>query len=301
MHKKRIAVIGYGNVGHKVVESVKESPDMELIGIVEQPCFIERAQKSAGNIKVVSDIKELGRVDVAILAIDSRAVPDVALRYLKQGINTVDAFDIHGEPMLNLKQKLDKVAKANDTVAIIGAGWDPGTNSIVRTVFEIIAPRGITNVNFGPGMSMGHTVAAKAIPGVADAISITVPQGMGIHKRIVYIELKEGYNFFEVAKAIKNDNYFIKDETHVRCVENVQELVDMGHGVHMERKGVSGRTYNQKMEFTMSVVNPAATAQVLVSAARASYKQTPGCYTLPEIPPIDFICVDFKKLIQRLI
>ena len=30
----------------------------------------------------------------------------------------------------------------------------------VRTMLEAIAPKGITYTNFGPGMSMGHTVAA---------------------------------------------------------------------------------------------------------------------------------------------
>lgn len=301
LQKSKIAVVGYGHVGQGVVDAVLESPDMELVGIVELPHVVESLKEKVKDFPVVSDVRELGRVDVAILAINSRAVPEVAPYYLKMGMNTVDAYDIHGESILQLRADLDRVAKENGAVAVISAGWDPGTDSIIRAVMEIVAPKGITSVNFGPGMSMGHTVAVKSIPGVKDAISITVPKGMGLHKRIVYVELQDGYDFEKVSEAVKNDPYFIADETHVFCVENVKNLIDVGHGVHIERKGVSGKTHNQKMEFTMSVVNPAATGQVMVSAARASLKQKPGCYTLLEIPPIDFIYGDREKLLLHLV
>ena len=51
----------------------------------------------------------------------------------------------------------------------------------------------------------------------------------------------------------------------------------------------------------MQVTNPAATAQVMVSAARASLKQKPGCYTLLEIPPIDYLYGEKDELILRLL
>jgi diaminopimelate dehydrogenase len=299
--KIKIAVVGFGNVGRKVFETIGESPDMEAVGIIELPCFIEDLKKSLPNVSIVDDVSALGKVDVAILAVDSRHVPKVAASYLKRGINTVDAYDVHGSSMTKLYTQLDEICKKNDAVSIMAAGWDPGTDSIIRVVFEMIAPRGITNVNFGPGMSMGHTVAVKAIPGVKDAISMTVPKGMGLHKRIVYIELEKGHDFNEVTKAIKEDSYFNNDETHVFSVDNVKDLIDMGHGVHIERKGMSGTTHNQRMEFNMSVTNPAATAQVLVSAARAGMKQRPGCYTLLQIPPIDFIYGEKLPLIKRLV
>ena len=301
MSKTKVAIVGFGHVGRGAGEAACRSPDMDLVGIVELPRIVETLKYKVKDIPVVTDVKELGHVDVAILAINSRSVPKVAPYYLRLGINTVDAYDIHGEDTMTLRANLDSIAKENNCVSIISAGWDPGTDSIIRTVMEILTPRGITNVNFGPGMSMGHTVAAKAIEGVRDAISITVPKGMGLHKRIVYIELAEGYSFEEVSKAIKIDPYFINDETHIIQVESITDLIDMGHGVHIERKGVSGRTHNQKIEFRMSVINPAATGQVMVSAARASLKQKPGCYSLPEIPPVDFLYGEKEKLLKRLI
>ena len=105
---------------------------------------------------------------------------------------------------------------------------------------EACAPKGITYTNFGPGMSMGHTVAVKAIAGVKAALSMTIPLGTGIHRRMVYIELEEGYPFEEVAHAIKTDDYFAHDETHVMQVESVDALKDMGHRVFRERHRTSG-------------------------------------------------------------
>jgi diaminopimelate dehydrogenase len=125
--------------------------------------------------------------------------------------------------------------------------------------------------------------------------------GTGIHRRMVYIELKDGYQFENVAAAIKKDDYFAHDETHITQVASVDELKDMGHGVNLIRKGVSGKTQNQLFEFDMKINNPALTAQVLVACARASMKQRPGAYTLIEIPPIDLLAGEKENLIKQLV
>ena len=75
----------------------------------------------------------------------------------------------------------------------------------------------------------------------------------------------------------------------------------MGHGVLLERKGVSGKTQNQLFTFTMKINNPALTAQVLVSCCRAVKKQNAGCYTLPEIAPMDLLAGDRETLIKALV
>ena len=150
-------------------------------------------------------------------------------------------------------------------------------------------------------MSMGHTVAVKAVEGVKAALSMTIPVGTGIHRRMVYVELKEGYDFKQVVEAIKTDPYFVHDETHVMQVECVDSLKDMGHGVNLVRKGVSGKTQNQLFEFDMKINNPALTGQILVATARASMKQQPGCYTLIEIPVIDMLYGDREELIRHLV
>jgi diaminopimelate dehydrogenase len=302
LRKSRVAIVGFGHVGRGALDALQESPDMEIAGIIELPQVIKSIIEEDRNIpSVVDDIQELGKIDVAILAIGSREVPDIAPTYLQRGINTVDPYDIHGDSLIKVREDLDNIAKEYNVVSIISAGWDPGSDSIIRTVLEMIAPKGITYVNFGPGMSMGHTVAVKAIEGIDDAISLTIPKNIGMHERIIYIKLKKGYDFKNVVNVIKNDPYFIHDETHVIQVDDVQQLIDMGHSVKIERKGVSGKTHNQRMEYTMSVTNSAVTGQAMVSAARASLKQKPGCYSLLEIPPIDFLYGNKQELLSRLI
>ena len=168
-------------------------------------------------------------------------------------------------------------------------------------LFRSLAPKGITYTNFGPGRSMGHSVAVRAIPGVKDALSMTIPVGTGIHRRMVYVELEPGADFTAVEKAIKTDPYFIHDETHVQQVASVDELNDVGHGVNLVRKGVSGCTHNQLLEFNMKINNPALTGQVLVLVARAAVRQRPGCYTMIEIPVIDLLPGRREDLIRQLV
>lgn len=302
MSKIRVAVVGFGHVSKEAVHAVQASPDMELAGVVlRNPVKAAALQAECPALRVATDVDELGKVQVAILGIASRAVPEVAPSFLARGINTVDSFDIHGGPVMELRQSLDTAAKAGGSVAVISAGWDPGTDSVVRAIMETISPRGLTYTNFGPGMSMGHTVAIKAIEGVDDALSITIPIGTGLHRRMIYVKTKPGFNFDEVTARIKADPYFSHDECWFYPADDIEALMDMGHGVHMERKGVSGFSHNQRIEFIMSVMNPGATAQVMVSAARASTRQKPGCYTLLEIPPIDCICGDREALLARLV
>jgi diaminopimelate dehydrogenase len=148
---------------------------------------------------------------------------------------------------------------------------------------------------------MGHTVAVKAIHGVKAALSMTIPVGTGIHRRMVYVEIEKGFDFEQVAAAIKSDDYFAHDETHIIRVESVDSLLDMGHGVRMVRKGVSGKTQNQLLEFDMRINNPALTAQMLVAAARACHKQRPGAYTLIEIPVMDMLWGDKEDIIRRIV
>ena len=237
---------------------------------------------------------------MAILATPTRSVEEYAKQYLAKGINTVDSFDIHTQ-IVDLRRSLDEAAKKGGAVSIISAGWDPGSDSVVRTLMESLAPKGISYTNFGPGRSMGHSVCVRSKAGVKDALSMTIPVGQGIHRRMVYVELEEGADLDEVTRAIKADPYFASDETHVFQVDSVDALNDVGHGVNLVRKGVSGQTHNQLFEFNMKINNPALTAQVLVNVARASMRQQPGCYTMIEIPVIDYLPGNREDIIRHLV
>lgn len=295
MEKIKVAIAGYGNIGRYALEAVQASSDMECVGIVRRS-----GGSPVAGVKTVDDITALGKVDVAILCTPSRICEAVASKYLQMGISTVDSFDIHSA-ICQTRRNLDAIAKRSGAVSIISAGWDPGSDSIVRALLQAIAPKGVTYTNFGPGRSMGHSVAAKAIDGVKDALSVTIPIGTGLHRRMVYVELEEGADIDTVASAIKADPYFSGDETVVSAVPSVDALNDTGHGVNLVRKGVSGQSHNQLFEFDMRINNPALTGQILVCAARAATRQKSGCYTMIEIPVIDYLCGDRDALIRELV
>lgn len=299
MKKIRAAVVGYGNIGQYTLQTLEVAPDFEVAGIVRRQGAKERPMELE-KYNVVSDIAELHDVDVAILALPTRECPTYAKKYLAMGINTVDSFDIHTN-ILNYRAELMPVCKEHGRVSVISAGWDPGSDSIVRMLMQSLAPKGLSYTNFGPGMSMGHSVCVRSKKGVKNALSMTIPLGEGIHRRMVYVELEDGARLEDVTAEVKADPYFANDETHVFAVKSVDEVRDMGHGVHLVRKGVSGKTQNQHFSFDMSINNPALTAQVLVNVARASMRLQPGCYTMVEIPVIDMLPGDREELIGQMV
>ena len=289
MKKIRAAVVGYGNIGQYSVQALEAARDFEIAGIVRRQGDKDKPLELT-PYEVVDDITKLKDVDVAILATPTRKCPEYSEKITALGINTVDSFDIHGS-ILDYRTKQMENNKRTNTVSVISAGWDPGSDSIVRVLLESLAPEGLSYTNFGPGRSMGHSVVARSKKGVKDALSMTIPLGEGIHRRTLE----------EVTKEIKADDYFAHDELHVFAVPSVAALNDVGHGVHMTRKGVSGKTHNQRFSFDMSINNPALTAQVLVNVARASFRLAPGCYTMPEIPVIDMLPGSREDVIATLV
>ena len=289
MKKIRAAVVGYGNIGHYAVQALEAADDFEIAGIVRRN-GADNKPAELSQYEVVKDIRELKDVDVAILATPTRSCEEYAKQILPLGINTVDSFDIHTS-ILDYRAALTPICKEHKAVSIIAAGWDPGSDSIVRTLMQSLAPKGLSYTNFGPGMSMGHSVCVRSKEGVKNALSMTIPKGEGLHRRMVYVELEDGAKLEDVTAAIKADPYFANDETHVFEVPSVDAVRDMGHGVHL----------TQRMEFTMSINNPALTGQVLVNVARASMRQQPGCYTMIEVPVIDMLEGEREDLIAHLV
>jgi diaminopimelate dehydrogenase len=197
------------------------------------------------------------------------------------------------------------VAQAHKAVSVISAGWDPGSDSVVRALLMALAPEGVTYTNFGPGRSMGHTVAAKAIAGVKDAVSMTIPVGGGVHRREVYVVLEEGAEKDRVEAMLKADAYFASDDTQMIVVDTLQDIDTLKHGVNIVREGVSSNVPNQHLDFNMTICNPALTAQVMVSAARAAVcmqqRQQYGAYTMIELPPIALLPGNEEQLIRQLV
>lgn len=307
MTKISVVVHGLGNIGGHVVQALETAGDMECLGVIRRAASLGKQPNDLRGVPDFADLEALvtarGKPDVAIVCGPSRNVPEDAKNYLAAGLHTIDSFDIHSE-VPALVTSLDAGAKKSGRVAVTAAGWDPGTDSVLRALFEAMAPKGTTFTNFGRGRSMGHSVAARSIAGVADATSITIPIGGGRHSRLVYILPEKGASQEKLTALLAADDYFSHDPLDIRFVASPEELsqvADNSHGVLMERIGASGLTSNQRLSFDMRIDNPALTAQVLVSCARAATRLAPGCYTLIDIPPVSLLPGDRMAHIARLV
>ena len=306
----KAAVIGLGNIGRYAVEALEAAPDFTCVGVVRRKESLGTAPHDLRGVAEYASLADLeavsGKPDVLLLCAPSRKIPEVAGDLLGKGYNTVDSFDIH-DRIVETIGVLEARAAKGGAVAVTAAGWDPGTDSAMRALFEAMVPVGTTFTNFGRGRSMGHSVAARALPGVADATSITIPLGGGRHSRLVYVVLEGGAAFEDVHAAIKADPYFAHDPLEVRQVtqEELPRVADASHGVLMERLGASGLTANQHLTFDMRIDNPALTAQVLVSSARAAVRLAqagrPGAYTLIDVPPVLLLPGERMANIGRLV
>lgn len=307
MSKITVLVHGLGNIGKNVIQCLETSPDLECLGVIRSQASLGTKKNDLRGLADFASLDDLikakGRPQTAIICGPSRLVPEDAARYLAAGLNTVDSFDIHSQ-IHDLVKSLGEAATKTNRVAITAAGWDPGTDSVMRALFEAMTPVGTTFTNFGRGRSMGHSVAARAVPGVADATSITIPIGGGRHSRLVYVLPQEGIRPDLIQAALLADPYFAHDPLDVRFVATPEELAgvaDNSHGVLMERVGASGQVSNQHLTFDMRIDNPALTAQVLVSAARATSRLAPGSYTLIDIPPVALLPGERMTHVARLV
>ena len=58
MKKVRAAIVGYGNIGHFVLEALQAAPDFEIAGVVRR-AGAENRPAELSEYSVVKDIKEL--------------------------------------------------------------------------------------------------------------------------------------------------------------------------------------------------------------------------------------------------
>ena len=281
---KNVAVMGAGNVGIYAAKAVLESEDMRLCGFIRQK---EDAVEGFCNVPVASAAERLPvRPDGVIICVPSRRTEAAAKYLLSLGINTVDACDLH-EELPRIRRELHEAALRGGAAAVTGAGWDPGLDSSIRALLAFALPCGVTHTQFGPGISMGHSAAVKALEGVADAVSVTIPAGGNSHRRRVYAALMPKADPKVVEHAILHDGYFEHDSTEVIFTDDLSPYKSHAHGVKIVREGYALGEGGQRLAFEMSINNPAVTAQIMTAALRAGFARRPGCYLLPEFSPAE--------------
>ncbi|MGO1918951.1 MAG: diaminopimelate dehydrogenase, partial [Alkalibacterium gilvum] len=142
MKKTTIGIVGYGNLGKGVEVGLKHSVDLELVGIFtrRQPDQLETSSPVYHIDKLV-DFKDT--IDVLILCGGSQKDIPTQAPKMAELFNTVDTYDNHNEIPTHF-EKLDKVARNNNTTAVLSTGWDPGLFSLNRLFAEAILTKGNT-------------------------------------------------------------------------------------------------------------------------------------------------------------
>lgn len=285
MKRLRIAIIGFGKLGRACAEAILDDEQLALAGIVRRADSVaEKLPSTYTEIPVVSHISELGAVNAALVCVPTAEVLAVARDLIQHGIPIVECATLHGEALREHKEELDRLATHHNVPAIVGAGWDPGALSLFRAIFDLLIPNGKTETSWHTAASLHHTTAARAVPGVREALSTELRTGDGKLQRYVYVELEKGADPAKVESAILSDLLYLGEETLVFPVESIKTLEEEGRGVLLERRGGSTGAGHQALLLEARYSEQALAAAVMVAAARAIPLCGRGAVGLLDLP-----------------
>ncbi|MBO1307924.1 diaminopimelate dehydrogenase [Enterococcus sp. 669A] len=321
----KVAIVGYGNLGRGVERSLKQNPDMELVGVFTRRSPENVSTEGATAYHMDDLLGKKNEIDVCILCGGSATDLPVQTPEITKNFNTIDSFDTHAKIPEHFAN-VDQVAKDNQTVSIISTGWDPGLFSLNRLYAQSILPTGETTTFWGKGVSQGHSDALRRIEGVADATQYTIPNSEIIdklkageklelstrdkHFRQCFVVLEEGADEAAIKEEIVTmPNYFSDYDTEVSFISQDELNRDhkaMPHGGTVLHTGTTGESTNQVIEYSLQLEsNPEFTASVLVAYARACVRLAKekqfGAFTVLDIAPKYLSPLDDATLRKELL
>ena len=309
----RIGILGYGNLGRGIECAIRQNQDMELVAVFTrrdpQQVKIQTEGVSVYKVDQIAEFQD--KIDVLMLCGGSATdLPKQTPEYAKY-FNVIDSFDTHA----NIPQHfadVDEVAKANDHVAMISVGWDPGMFSLNRLYAASILPEGKDYTFWGKGVSQGHSDAIRRVKGVKDGKQYTIPVDAALeavrsgsnpelttrqkHTRECFVVAEEGADLAQIEHDIKTmPNYFSDYDTTVHFISEEELKRDhsgIPHGGFVIRSGKTGlnKEHNHIIEYSLKLdSNPEFTASGLVAYARAVYRMKQegmkGCKTVFDVAP----------------
>jgi diaminopimelate dehydrogenase len=285
MKPLRLAIVGFGKVGQACAELIALSHDLTVGAFVRRPVSgAEGLPDHLRHIPLLTHVGQVREVDGALICVPTNAVMEAASQILQHGIPIVDCAILHGESFHAHKDAIHKLALHHRAPAIVGAGWDPGALSVFRSWLALLTPGGVIETMHRPGITLRHTVMAKSVVGVKDALCTEVRATDGRLERYVYVELEKGVNPDLVTQAIRADPLFLGEETQVFPLESLASLEQEGRGVVLDRRGSLQRLGRQHFMLEGRFDEVAVTAEVMLAAARALPDLDPGAYSLTDVP-----------------
>lgn len=255
--KLNVAVVGYGNVGKQLATLAKQDEKLDLTAIVSR-------RKIDHPLAVRWQDLPKVRADVLLLALGSFEDLPANLHHFAH-FDTVDCFDEHGK-ILQYKQLLQQT-KPNK-ISLCACGWDPGLLSIARGITAVGG--GCPQTFWGKGISQGHSNALRSLPGVLDAVQVTVPLeapcGKSSHRRICYVSCV-AQDKQNVERAILQSNYFCGQVEIVFCTTAEVRKIKQDTS-HVGR--VVAQNDDYFADFQLKIANNAQfTAQIMLACAKA--------------------------------
>ena len=329
MGKIRIGIVGYGNIGRGVEQSIKRNDDMELKAVFTRrdPASV-KIQTEGAEVKHFDDMEAMkDDIDVMILCGGSATDLPVIGPKVAASFNTIDSFDTHAK-IPEYFANVDKAAKEGKNVSIISVGWDPGMFSLNRLYAESILVQGSTYTFWGKGVSQGHSDAVRRIKGVKDAKQYTIPVEAALeavrngenpdlttrqkHTRECFVVAEEGADLAQIENDIKTmPNYFSDYDTTVHFISEEELKRDhsgIPHGGFVIRSGKTGWNdeNNHVIEYSLKLdSNPEFTSSVLVAYARAAYRMNKegqsGAKTVFDVAPAYLCAADGAELRKHLL
>ena len=268
MKKLQVAVIGLGKLGRACATFLLDETEMTLAGVVRRAGSPATLPGRLQHFPSVGHVRDLERVDVALVCVPTESVGGVARELLQARLPVVECATIEGSAQAAYYAELDHVANGYRATAVVGAGWDPGVMPLLNRTFEILIPRGNSTLHRHPGVSLHHSAVVAHMPGVKDALAGEYSSDNGALQHYVYIELERGADFEQVRSTIAADPMFAGEATLVFQVGSLSEVeAEAGHGLVLERQEVAAAGVHASLMLEARFDAVAFSARVMLDAA----------------------------------
>lgn len=315
----RYGIYGYGRLARAVEAQIRaEGKDVISAVFTRRPPNTVPSPSRICSAEKAEEFK--GEIDCMLVCRGSANDLPRDTPYLAEHFTVVDSYDKHSDLSRHLASCARSTEKSRE-VAIIGAGWDPGLLSVVRTLLSAVFPKDNIVTFWGEGVSQGHSEAIRRVDGVIDAVQYTVPTAEALknasagvlsvagkknHKRICYIAAEQGREHEIAERVITMPEYFSPYETELNFV-TLKELREKHGSLHHRGRIIArgaphaGSKYPITFDLDLSCgSNPELTAALMLASARAALKIKAegrcGAFTLADIPPRYLTGIDYFSL-----
>ncbi|SDZ00337.1 NAD(P)-binding domain-containing protein [Nitrosomonas sp. Nm58] len=284
MVKLNIAIIGFGRVGGACALALRHADELALAGVVRCPSSPMKLRDPLGGVPVVTHVRDLKRVDMALICVPAGAVLGVARELLQAQIPIVECAVLEGHTLERHYSAIGDAARHHSVPAIVGAGWNPGILPLFEGAFTTLVPDGYTKRTNRPGAGLHHTEAAESIQGVKGALATETRDTQGQLARYVYVELEKsikgsaGTSLEAVKAALAADPLFVGEQTCVFEVDSIAALEEEERGILLERVGTERTGAHAALLLEGRFDVPTFTARVMVDAAKCIPSLKPGAH-----------------------